>query len=459
MSSFNGLKRIAATSIQNTGPFILGNQLDAGTAGQVIVSNGANESATWGTNSAVLPNALTMGTDLSLASGNPSFDGSVADTINAAGHGFGSGGNGIDITGTTITTDNDGTTINNTGGTGDQNQVLKVPNALTSGSNVSFSAGTTYDGSAAITISATDTNTTYTAGNGIDLFGTIFSSDNDGTTINNTGGTGTQNQVLKVPNSLTAGTNITFSSGTTYDGSSAITINATDTNTTYSAGDGIEITGGNVIKAKPDEDTIDFDGDELTVVKVPEALSAGNNLDYSSGSTFDGETARTINLNPALTNVNLTDSTNIIHPPNVFDYAGDLRMSIEMGNFYPNDDSSYFNIGVEDDFSASIHGTLKPLTSSLEVCGYFIIPANYTATACRIDINNASGVAVSRVILTSSITTYGSTGYTSLGSGNSGSEFTFITNMAGASDKIMLIQIYTTSTADHIRGGYIKLTR
>jgi len=396
MSSFNGLKRIAATSIQNTGPFILGNQLDAGTAGQVIVSNGANESAAWGTNSATLPNALTMGTNLSLASGAASFNGGIADTINAAVPTL-TGGNGIDITGTTITTDNDGTTINNTGGTGAQNQVLKVPNAMTAGTNINFLAGgfpvSTYDGSTALTISAVDNNTqlNLSEGNGIE--------------ITNTGG-----------------------------------LNRT-------------------IAAKPDQDTIDFDGDELAVQKVPEALSAGNNLDYSSGTTFDGSTARTINLNPALTNVNLTDSTNIIHPPNVFDYAGDLRMSIEMGNFYPNDDSSYFNIGVEDDFAAAIHGTIRPLTSSLEVCGYFIIPANYTATACRIDINNASGVAVSRVILTTSITTYGSTGYTSLGSGNSGSEFSFITTMAGASDKIMLIQIYTTSTADHIRGGYIKLTR
>jgi len=396
MSSFNGLKRIAATSIQNTGPFILGNQLDAGTAGQVIVSNGANESAAWGTNSATLPNALTMGTNLSLASGAASFNGGIADTINAVVPTL-TGGNGIDITGTTITTDNDGTTINNTGGTGAQNQVLKVPNAMTAGTNINFLSGgfpvATYDGSTALTISAVDNNTqlNLSEGNGIE--------------ITNTGG-----------------------------------LNRT-------------------IAAKPDEDTIDFDGDELAVQKVPEALSAGNNLDYSSGTTFDGSTARTINLNPALTNVNLTDSTNIIHPPNVFDYAGDLRMSIEMGNFYPNDDSSYFNIGVEDDFSAKIHGTLKPLTSSLEVCGYFIIPANYTATACRIDINDAAGGAVSRTILTSSITTYGSTGYTSLGSGNSGAEFSFITNMAGASDKIMLIQIYTTSTADHIRGGYIKLTR
>ena len=387
MGSITGLKDINATSVSNSGQFYLGDNLDAGVSGEALLSQGTQMPAAWGTPTGHLINPLTAGTNITYSSGSATFDGSVADTINA-------------------------------------------------------------------------TNTTYSAGNGIDLTGTTFSTDNDGTTINNSGGTGAQNQVLKVPNSLTAGTNVSFSSGTTYDGSAAITISATDTNTTYSAGDGIEITGGNVIKAKPDEDTIDFDGDELAVQKVPEALSAGNNLDYSSGSTFDGATARTINLNPALTNVNLTDSTNIIHPPNVFDYAGDLRMSIEMGNFYPNDDSSYFNIGVEDDFSAKIHGSLKVLTSSLEVCGYFIIPRNYTATAVRIDATNSTGVAVSRAIMCASVITYGGTGYTSLNfAGNTNAEFNLSTTMAGASDRIMLITIYTTSTTDHIRGGYIKLTR
>ena len=393
MGSITGLKDINATSVSNSGQFYLGDNLDPGVSGQALLSQGSQMGAAWGTPTGHLINALTAGTNITYSSGSATFDGSVADTINA-------------------------------------------------------------------------TNTTYSAGNGIDLSGTTFSTDNDGTTINNSGGTGAQNQVLKVPNSLTAGTNISFSSGTTYDGSAAITITATDTNTqlNLTEGNGIEITntGGvnRTIAAKPDEDTIDFDGDELAVQKVPEALSAGNNLDYSSGSTFDGATARTINLNPALTNVNLTDSTNIIHPPNVFDYAGDLRMSIEMGNFYPNDDSSYFNIGVEDDFSAKIHGSLKVLTSSLEVCGYFIIPRNYTATAVRIDATNSSGAAVSRAIMCASVITYGGTGYTSLNySGNTNAEFNLSTTMAGASDRIMLITIFTTSTTDHIRGGYIKLTR
>jgi len=348
-----------------------------GTAGQVIVSGGADKPVEWGHGHG-LNHELIMGTNLSLASGNPSWDATIVDTINAS--------------------------------------------------------DTTYQGSTTINI---DTAT-------------------NPDTIN----------CIKVPNALTAGANISFSSGTTYDGSAAITINSTDTDTqlNLTAGAGIEIanTGGvnRTIAAKPDEDTIDFDGTELAVQKVPEGLSAGTNLSYSSGSTFDGAAARTINLATAPTNLNLTDSTNVIHPPNVFDYAGDLRMSIEMGNFYPNDDSSYFNIGVEDDFSAKIHGTLKVLTSSLEVCGYFIIPANYTATAVRIDAHNSSGVAVSRTIMCASVTTYGATGYTSLNfSGNTNAEFSLSPTMAGASDKIMLITIYTTSTSDHIRGGYIKLTR
>jgi hypothetical protein len=390
MSSITGLKRGAFTSIDNSGEIRLGAEIDPGTAGQALVSGGPDQPAVWDTHTGIIQ-PLTAGANITYASGNPSFNGSVADTI-----------------------------------------------------------------------IATDTNTEYTAGNGMDLTGTTFSTDNDGTTINNTGGTGTQNQVLKVPNSLTQGTNITFSSGTTYDGSAAITISSTDTDTTYQAGNGIEIntaTNPDTISAKPDEDTIDFDGDELAVLKVPEGLSAGTNLSYTSGSTFDGAAARTINLDTNLTNVNLTDSTNIIHPPNVFDYAGDLRMSIEMGNFYPNDDSSYFNIGVEDDLSAKIHGTLKVLTSSLEVCGYFIIPNNYTATALRIDVTNSSGSSVSRTITAASVITYGATGFTSLVTTTTNAEQALVTTMAGASDRIMLIKIFTTSTSDHIRGGYIKLTR
>jgi hypothetical protein len=215
-----------------------------------------------------------MGTNLSLASGNPSWDATIVDTINAS--------------------------------------------------------DTTYQGSTTINI---DTAT-------------------NPDTIN----------CIKVPNALTAGANISFSSGTTYDGSAAITINSTDTDTqlNLTAGDGIEITntGGlnRTIAAKPDEDTIDFDGTELAVLKVPEGLTAGTNLSYSSGSTFDGETARTINLDSAPTNVNLTGIANYVCPYLVFDVYDPSSVDTDSLS------TSYVQI-----FSGNLSNSFTALTTEVEV--------------------------------------------------------------------------------------------
>ncbi len=436
MASINGLTQISATSIQNAGQFYLGNNLDSGTPGQVIISNGAQQAAAWGTNSATLPGALTMGTNLSLASGNASFDGATPDTINAAGLTI-TGGNGISVAGgTEVITDNDGTTINNTGGTGQQNQVLKVPNALTSGTNVSFSAGTTYDGSAAITISATDTDTTYQGSSTI----SIDTSTNPDT-IN----------ALKVPNVMTASTNIIFTNtddgaaATTYDGSEPITIRATDTDTTYQGGTNISI------DTSTNPDTINLDTSITTQTGITFLNNgAATNL---TGSNYP-------NKPTTATYLDLTSSTNIMPlPPDCFEVSGDIRQTINLSIFMPDDDSSFYNIGVEDDLSSAIHGSLRILNSSIEVCGFMVIPNGFTAVAARIDATNSSGAAITRAITYESFTTYGATGYASLYAGTTNSEQTFSSSMAAASDKLLLIRINTTTTSDHIRGGYIKLTR
>tara|TARA_Y100001973_G_C5205002_1_gene340827 strand:- start:253 stop:1488 length:1236 start_codon:yes stop_codon:yes gene_type:complete len=171
--------------------------------------------------------------------------------------------------------------------------------------------------------------------------------------------------VAKVPNALTAGTNITFSSGTTYDGSSAITINSTDTDTTYQAGNGIEIdtaTNPDTIKAKPDEDTIDFDGDELAVQKVPEQLTAGANISFSSGSTYDGSSAITINATDTNTtyaggnNISIDTSAN----PDEIDldesitsmtsiaFKTDSTTTTLSGNSYPSGETAMTNFKITD---------------------------------------------------------------------------------------------------------------
>jgi hypothetical protein len=157
---------------------------------------------------------------------------------------------------------------------------------LTAGSNVSIT-----NGANAITIAATDTNTTYTAGDGLDLSGTEFSTDlksNGGLVIESTelavdlgassitgtlavgdGGTGatsltdggvllgsgtgavtatsvlTNGQLLigdgtgdPTVATLTEGSNVTITNG-----AGSITIASTDTNTTYTAGTLLDLSG------------------------------------------------------------------------------------------------------------------------------------------------------------------------------------------------------------------------
>jgi len=91
MSSTNGLKRISATSISNTGLIRLGNNLNPGTSGQVIKSNGDIDGASWEDETPHTNERLTMGTNISLQSGNTFYDGSVAETINGATFTEGSG--------------------------------------------------------------------------------------------------------------------------------------------------------------------------------------------------------------------------------------------------------------------------------------------------------------------------------------------------------------------------------
>jgi hypothetical protein len=111
---------------------------------------------------------------------------------------------------------------------------------LTAGSNVSI---TNADGS--ITIASTDT--TYSAGTGLSLTGTTFALDaalNDLTDANISTPAAGNVLIYDATNSyfenalITAGTNVTI---TNADGS--ITIAATDTDTTYTAGSGLTLTG------------------------------------------------------------------------------------------------------------------------------------------------------------------------------------------------------------------------
>ena len=205
--SLTGLNEGDFTSINVLRSIGLGNRAGRGTNNQVIKSDGTN--ANWG-------------------------DIASSDIIQA--------GTGISID---TTTDPDTISTNVKSLTLSGTAVQSSPQTF----NPNADGGTQ-------TITINDTNDVYTGGNGISISGSNeISADTDGTTTTNAGGSGSQIAVLKVPNALTAGTNISFSTGSTYDGSTAITISSTDTNTEYTGGTGISISVGNEISVVLQEGT------------------------------------------------------------------------------------------------------------------------------------------------------------------------------------------------------------
>jgi len=181
------------------------------------------------------------------------------------------------------------------------------------------------------TITINDTNDVYTGGDGIAVSGSnVISADTDGTTTTNTGGSGSQIAVLKVPNALTAGTNISFSTGSTYDGSTAITISSTDTNTEYTAGTGLSLSVGNEFSINLTEGTgITITGAEISLTSnTISGITLGNNLGQlrittgGGNSTYNGSSNVSINLDSNYTALRIPTSSSGLPSGALFNNSG-----------------------------------------------------------------------------------------------------------------------------------------
>jgi hypothetical protein len=395
MTSINGLKNIAATSIQNSGEIYLGNDIDPGIAGEALVSGGPNQPARWDTHTGTIQ-PLTIGTNLSLASGNATFNGGTADTLNAT-----DTNTQLNLTAALPVVINNGGGLNrevelqydtNTlGAGGGALEVKKVPNTLIKGTNVTFSSGTTYDGSSAITIGATDTNTQ------LNLTAALPVVINNGGGLNrevelqydtNTlGAGGGALEVKKVPNTLTAGTNISFSSGTTYDGSAAITISSTDTDTTYTGGKNI------TVDTTPNPDEIDLDDDLTGIDTITMTSTAGSTAltgnDYPSNPT-------------PMTYFDLSSATNVFPKFSPATAAGvgglgGIYRDVANGFLYrfllpsdflnDNDSSGYARTVIADSFN---HGAQQCYAGS-QYYAFFTIPDGYYFSGFRVNLVNSAG--------------------------------------------------------------------
>ena len=181
--SLTGLNESDFSSISVSNQIRLGISANNGDDGQFVKSDGEN--ATWSDISST--DVLQEGTGISIdTTTSPDkistnvkslvLSGTaVQDTPQTFNPNADGGSQTITINDTNTTYQGSATTDIDTSTDPDTISCLKVPNALTQGTNITFSSGTTYDGSSAITINSTDTNTEYTAGTGLDLTAEEFS--------------------------------------------------------------------------------------------------------------------------------------------------------------------------------------------------------------------------------------------------------------------------------------------
>ena len=248
-----------------------------------------------------VPNALTF----TQASGNIVFDGSSTQSIDLDAF-VDTAGNGISITGTEISTDNDDTTIKHNTTSG-KNEVIKVPNDLTiiNGANT-----ITYNGGSSQSISIPSGLSSIVGSGGIAISGgniisvlTDSTSTGTLTTADSTLVPPNQLQVVKVPNALTI---VADGVSVVFDGSSAKSLSIDTGLASVQAGLGISISGAssNIINAQIDNDTITYTSgtippNQLQVEKVPNAL--GITFDGTT-TTYDGSSTKVITITPDDTN-------------------------------------------------------------------------------------------------------------------------------------------------------------
>ena len=172
-------------------------------------------------------------------------------------------------------TDADHSKLNAIEASADVTDTVNVVAALTAGTNISIAG----DG----TISSTDTNTTYTVQDG-ELSQNSFTND-DHSKLNGIEASADVTDTTNVVAALTAGTNIAIAGNGT--------ISATDTNTTYSVQDG-ELSQNNFTDADHTKlNGIEASADVTDATNVVAALTAGTNIAIAGNGTISSTDTNT----------------------------------------------------------------------------------------------------------------------------------------------------------------------
>lgn len=193
---------------------------------------------------------------------------------------------------------------------------------LVEGSNVTITTDAATD---SITIAATDTNTTYTAGAGLDLTGTVFSHEDTSSVTDLT------------PSSRTYVDGITFDTYGHVQTISTSTETVVDTNTTYSVDVPAATTNIRLLGSDASADAITLSGtsNEIEVTRIgaselrvglPNDVTIGNDLTVTGDLVVNGTTT-TVNSNT----VNIGDNMILLNSDETGAPSQDAGIEIERG--------------------------------------------------------------------------------------------------------------------------------
>ena len=418
------------------------------------------------------------------------------DTVYQAGFGI-----AIGVGTNTISAKVDGTTLTNTTN-GDELAVLKVPNVLSAGTNVTMSSS--YDGSASVVISTADT--VYTAASGMALSNQnqfSFSGSIGSTSITSSGditlseGTmkaqeivikddeanesgkilfqdeyGSTQITLQTPNynSIPSAYSITLptsdgASGQllTTQGSGILYWTTPPTIPTYTAGTALTLTGtqfnfnGNAGGVSLTCGELEVDTDAT----IHGYLTMGDEIDLDTNDIVNGGNidAKTYTYRKYLP----------LTPPGYTDTSTTRKIQILPTQFVPNDDSSFYNLGLIDGSpnANTLYGFMKPMTSALECHTTVTIPEGYKIVSFKIFLRSTT--SYSNVLRT--CTAYkgnmsnSSSRYNLIYMGSSPYTNYEVAFTASASyttfteEEYLVLGVTTATNAEAIGGGWVKIMK
>ena len=190
------------------------------------------------------------------------------------------------------------------------------------------------------------------------------------------------------------------------------------------------------------------------------------NLNFESETTQTYLIGSTYPSQPTIvTYLDLRSTTNLFPdeplPYRCYEESGQVYLAINSGDWRPNDDHTYFNIGIVDS-NSTYRGRAQVDSSTLEACAMILVPDGWEATHLKIygtSLRYIEAYEVSNTNSTGSIT-FLSSGikYTNNEYQLSASDGT-PTTFSGRKDYSLLLIVKPTSTTDYISGGYLKIQK